>query len=60
LQALIAFDKDNTPENACTWVEQNCLNKPYFTVEIMRGKSGAAAGMTAWVINICKYVCFVP
>ena len=55
LQTLINFDKDNTPDNACTWVEQNCISKPHFNVETMRGKSGAAAGMTAWVINICKY-----
>ena len=55
LAMLINFDKDNTPDNACTWVEQNCITKPHFTVEVMKGKSSAAAGMTAWVINICKY-----
>lgn len=55
LNVLISFDKDNTPDNACTWVETNCISKAHFNVETMRGKSGAAAGMTAWVINICKY-----
>ena len=55
LVMLQTFDKDNTPDNACTWVEQNCISKAHFNVETMRGKSGAAAGLTAWVINICKY-----
>lgn len=55
LKQLQEYDKDNTPDIACGYCETNFISKPHFNVETMRSKSGAAAGMTAWVINICKY-----
>eukprot|EP00961_Rhodomonas_salina_P055564 746436-Rhodomonas_salina.3 len=35
--------------------QANVMNKAHFNGEIMKSKSGAAAGMCEWVINICKY-----
>ncbi len=58
LNSLKDFDKDNTPDNACTYVEQKYLSQPHFNYDTMKSKSGAAAGMAAWVINICKYFRF--
>ena len=55
LTALASFDKDNTPEVACKWVEDNCMVLDYFNPETMKGKSSAAAGLCDWVVNICKY-----
>jgi dynein heavy chain len=55
LKMLIEYDKDNTPDIACTYCEDKFISKPEFNVATMKTKSGAAAGMTAWVINICKY-----
>jgi len=58
LNALIAFDKDNTPVIACEWIEKNLLSGAKgetFTPEVMKSKSSAAAGMCGWVINIVKY-----
>ena len=58
LNSLKDFDKDNTPDNACTYVEQKYISQSYFNYDSMKSKSGAAAGMAAWVINICKYFRF--
>ena len=55
LKSLQDYDKDNTPDVACTYCETNFISLPDFTAEKMKTKSGAAAGMTSWVINICKY-----
>lgn len=55
LKQLQEYDKDNTPDIACTYIENNYTSNPDFNVDKMRSKSSAAAGMTAWVINICKY-----
>ncbi|KAJ1494218.1 microtubule-binding stalk of dynein motor-domain-containing protein, partial [Baffinella frigidus] len=55
LKQLINFDKNNTPEEACAYIEQHLMSKESFNPERMRSKSQAAAGMCAWVINIVKY-----
>lgn len=55
MQQLLYYDKDNTPEAACDWCEKNVISKPTFNGVTMKSKSGAAAGMCFWVINICKY-----
>ena len=36
-------------------VERDYINNPTFRPESIRTKSSAAAGLCAWVINICKY-----
>ena len=36
-------------------VERDYLSKPTFRPEVIRSKSSAAAGLCAWVSNICKY-----
>jgi len=36
-------------------VEQEFLSQPSFRAEIIKVKSVAAAGLAAWVTNICKY-----
>lgn len=55
LNALLAFDKDNTPVIACEWIEKNLFSKENFNPTVMKSKSSAAAGMCGWVINIVKY-----
>lgn len=55
LQSLINFDKDNTPEICVKKVETDFLSNPNFNADYIRTKSGAAAGLCAWVVNICKY-----
>ena len=36
-------------------VEKDYLSSPSFKPEIIRSKSGAAAGLCGWVVNIVKY-----
>lgn len=36
-------------------MERDYLSKPTFRPEVIRSKSSAAAGLCAWVSNICKY-----
>jgi len=55
LEKLVTFDKDNTPENCVAHLEKNYLSVEGFTPANIKSKSSAAAGMCAWVINICKY-----
>jgi dynein heavy chain len=55
LQGLINFDKDNLPENCCAAVEKEFLSNPNFNADYIRNKSGAAAGLCGWVVNVCKY-----
>jgi len=55
LKSLINFDKDNTPENCVAVVEKDYMSNPGFTPDNIRSKSSAAAGLSGWVINICKY-----
>ena len=39
---LINYDKNNTPEEACAYIEQNIMVKESFNPERMRSKSQAA------------------
>ena len=39
---LINYDKNNTPEEACAYIEQNIMIKESFNPERMRSKSQAA------------------
>jgi len=55
LQMLQTFDRDNIPEICVSTLEKGYLAMPGFTAENIKTKSGAAAGLCAWVINICKY-----
>ena len=55
LTSLINFDKDNVKEECVAEVETKYLTMPKFTVADIEKKSGAAAGLCSWVINICKY-----
>lgn len=55
LKSLISFDKDNTPENCVTICEKEYIAMEGFNQENIKSKSSAAAGLCAWVVNICKY-----
>ena len=55
LDSLLQFDKDNVDEVLVEKVEKSFLTDPEFEPENIRSKSGAAAGLCSWVINICKY-----
>jgi len=55
LDSLLAFDKDNVDEVLVAKVEDTYLTNPEFEPENIRSKSGAAAGLCSWCINICKY-----
>ena len=55
LKSLVAFDKDNTPVQCVERVEKDFLSNPNFNADYIRSKSGAAAGLCGWVVNICKY-----
>ena len=55
LRSLKEFDKDNVPVNCVEKVEKDYISDPGFTADNIRSKSGAAAGLCAWVINICRY-----
>jgi dynein heavy chain, axonemal len=49
-----AFDGDNIDEWKLTMLEP-ILKEPYFTFEIMKGKSIAAAYLCGWIVNIVIY-----
>ena len=55
LDLLLTFDKDNVDEPLVAKVESAYLTNPEFEPENIRSKSGAAAGLCSWCINICKY-----
>ena len=55
LKQLQTFDKDNTPIACVDKVEKEYLSNPNFKPEYIRSKSGAAAGLCGWIVNICKY-----
>ena len=56
LKSLLAFDKDNIPVQCVDKVEKDFINpNPNFNPDYIRSKSGAAAGLCGWVVNICKY-----
>ena len=55
LKSLLAFDKDNVPLQCVEKCEKDYLSNPNFNADYIRNKSGAAAGLCGWVVNICKY-----
>ena len=55
LKSLQTFDKDNLPVQCVEKVEKEYTSNPNFKPEYIRSKSGAAAGLCGWVVNICKY-----
>ena len=55
LKSLLAFDKDNIPLACVEKCEKDFLINPGFNPDAIRSKSGAAAGLCGWVVNICKY-----
>ncbi|XP_066917361.1 dynein beta chain, ciliary-like [Clytia hemisphaerica] len=54
LDQLIHYDKENIPE-PCLKAVNPYLADPDFNPEMIRSKSGAAAGLCAWVINIVTF-----
>lgn len=54
LDALINYDKENIHPEIIKAI-QPYLNDAEFEPEFIRSKSGAAAGLCAWVINIIKF-----
>lgn len=54
LDALINYDKENIHPDVIKAI-QPYLNDAEFEPEFIRAKSGAAAGLCAWVINIIKF-----
>lgn len=55
LKSLQQFDKDNTPLQCVEKCEKDYLSNSNFNADYIRNKSGAAAGLCGWVVNICKY-----
>ena len=55
LDSLLTFDKDNVDEVLVEAVEARFISDPGYTFENIKTKSGAAAGLCDWSINICKY-----
>ena len=55
LKMLVSFNKDSIPLACVEKVEKDFTSNPAFNADNIRTKSGAAAGLCAWVINICKY-----
>ena len=54
LDSLIHYDKENIHPNILTSLEMYLKDKE-FDPEFIRSKSGAAAGLCSWVINVCKF-----
>merc|ERR1719487_2371507 len=54
LDELVAFDANNFPEQSLNNVAP-LMAEPFFTYDVMKGKSSAAANLTNWVINIVGY-----
>merc|ERR1719506_3110765 len=54
LDKIMDFDANNTPEQSLTNVAP-LLAEPFFTYDVMKGKSSAAANLTNWVINVVAY-----
>lgn len=51
LDQLINYDKENIPAPCLTAVDP-FMKDPEFDPEFIKSKSGAAAGLCSWVINI--------
>merc|ERR1719311_946654 len=54
LDQIAEFDANNIPEESLAKTEP-FLAEPFFTYDVMKGKSSAAANLTNWVINIVTY-----
>merc|ERR1719232_1504263 len=54
LDALINYEKENIHPNILTALEMY-LNDKDFDPDFVRSKSGAAAGLCSWVINVVKF-----
>merc|ERR1719316_1820584 len=54
LAEIIAFNADEIPDAALDNVGP-IITQPFFTFDIMKGKSLAAAYLTNWVVNIVTY-----
>ena len=54
LAGLISYDKENIPE-PCLKAVQPYLDDPEFNYENVVKKSGAAAGLCSWVVNIVMF-----
>merc|ERR1719311_561322 len=54
LDQIAEFDANNIPEESLAKTEP-FLAEPFFTFEVMKSKSSAAANLTNWVINIVGY-----
>lgn len=54
LDSLINYDKENIHPEVIKAI-QPYLKNPEFEPDFVRSKSGAAAGLCAWVINIIKF-----
>lgn len=54
LDSLINYDKENIHPEVIKSIE-SYLKDSEFEPELIRSKSGAAAGLCAWVINIIKF-----
>ena len=55
LRSLLTFNKDAIPLPCVERCEKDYISNPAFNAANIRTKSGAAAGLCGWVINICKY-----
>lgn len=55
LKMLLTFNKDAVPVPCVEKVEKDFISNLAFNADSIRTKSGAAAGLCSWVINICKY-----
>ncbi|KFM23536.1 Dynein beta chain, flagellar outer arm [Auxenochlorella protothecoides] len=55
LRSLLTFNKDGLHVPNVERVEKEYLSQPGFRPESIKSKSSAAAGLCAWVLNICKY-----
>jgi dynein heavy chain len=54
LDSLIHYDKENIHPNILTAIEVYLKDKE-FDPDFIRSKSGAAAGLCSWVINVIKF-----
>merc|ERR1719482_2636460 len=54
LDSIAEFDANNIPEQSLANVAP-LMAEPFFTYDVMKGKSSAAANLTNWVINIVGY-----
>ena len=54
LDSLIKYDKENIHPNITTAIDPYLKDKE-FDPDFIRTKSGAAAGLCSWVINVVRF-----